>query len=55
MNMGKNKTLLGEIWEYIKIRKNYWMIPTVIALVLVGVLIIMSQSSAVMPFIYALF
>ena len=53
--MGKNKTMLGEILEYIKVRKNYWMLPTIIVLTLVGVLIVMSQSSAVMPFIYALF
>jgi len=53
--MGKNKSLLAEVLDYIKVSKNYWMLPTIIVLALVGILIVMSQSSAVMPFIYALF
>jgi membrane glycosyltransferase len=53
--MGKNKSLLGEVWAFLKVRKAWWLAPIIIMLILVGLLIIFSQSSAVSPFIYALF
>lgn len=53
--MGNNKTLLGEMWGFLKERKAWWLAPIIIMLVLVAVLIIFSQSSAISPFIYALF
>ena len=53
--MSKNKSLLGEIWDFLKVRKAWWLAPIIMMLVLAAVLIIVSQSSAVSPFIYALF
>lgn len=53
--MPKNKPLLREIWDFLKVRKAWWLAPIIIMLILVGVLIILSQSSALSPFIYALF
>jgi len=53
--MSNNKSLLGELWDFLKVRKAWWLAPIVIMLVLVGVLIIFGQSSALSPFIYALF
>lgn len=53
--MVKNKSLLGEIWDFLRVRKAWWLAPIIIMLVLVGILIIFSQSSVVSPFIYALF
>ena len=44
-----------EFWEFLKIRKKYWLLPIIIVLVLFGGLIILSQGSAVAPFIYAIF
>lgn len=49
-----NKGLFREIWDYMKIRKKWWLLPTIILLLLIGVLIVLSQSSALSPFIYAL-
>ena len=49
-----NKNLLGELWNYLKIRKKWWLLPIIILLVLVGALVIFGQSSALSPFIYAL-
>ena len=46
---------LKEFWEFLKIRKKYWLIPIIIVLVLFGGLIIFSQGSAVAPFIYTIF
>jgi len=50
-----NKSLLGELLDFLNERKAWWLAPLLIMLVLVGVLIIFAQSSAVSPFIYALF
>ena len=46
---------IREFWEFLKVRKKFWLLPILIFLVLFGGLIILSQGSAVAPFIYALF
>ncbi|MFC1516555.1 DUF5989 family protein [Thermodesulfobacteriota bacterium] len=48
-------SILKEFWEFLKVRKKYWLMPIVLVLVLLGALIIFSEGSAVAPFIYALF
>lgn len=53
--MGENRSLLGEIFSFLKARKAWWLIPIITMLVIVGVLIIFAQSSAVSSSIYALF
>lgn len=53
--MKKNKSLIGELWDFLKVRKAWWLAPIIIMLILVGILIVFSQSSALSPFIYALF
>jgi hypothetical protein len=52
--MGK-LTLLKELWEFLRIRKKWWLAPILIILLLLGLLIFFAQSSAVAPFIYTLF
>lgn len=44
-----------EFWAFLRIRKRYWLAPIVIVLVLLSVLIVAAQGSALAPFIYALF
>jgi hypothetical protein len=46
---------LIEFWEFLKVRKKYWLLPILLVLVLFGGLIILSQGSAVAPFIYTIF
>ena len=48
-------SFLKEIWEYIIVRKKYWLFPILFALVLTGALIILGQGSAVAPFVYTIF
>ena len=48
-------SFIKELWDYIRIRKKYWLIPIIIVLVLFGGLIILSQGSVVAPFIYTIF
>jgi len=51
----ENQSVIIEFWEFLKVRKRYWLLPIVIVLFLFGALIVFTESSAVAPFIYALF
>ena len=44
-----------EFWDFLRVRKKYWLIPIFFVLVLFGALIILSQGSAIAPFIYTIF
>ncbi len=46
---------LAEFWNFLRVRKKFWLLPMVIMLALFGGLIILAQGSAVAPFIYTLF
>ena len=46
---------IKEFWEFLRERKKYWLLPIIIVLVLFGGLIILSQGSAIAPFIYTIF
>jgi hypothetical protein len=52
--MSKARVLV-ELWEFLQHEKKYWLTPIVLVLVLFGLLIVFSQSSALAPFIYTLF
>tara|TARA_B100002019_G_C21194313_1_gene560537 strand:+ start:911 stop:1063 length:153 start_codon:yes stop_codon:yes gene_type:complete len=46
---------LKEFWEFLRARKKYWLLPIIIVLALFGILIVLSQGTAVAPFIYTIF
>ena len=48
-------SFLLEFLEFLKVRKKYWLLPILLVLVLFGVLIVLSQGSAIAPFIYTIF
>ena len=48
-------SFLAEFWVFMRSRKKYWLVPTVLMLLVFGGLIILAQGSAVAPFIYTLF
>ena len=50
-----NMSFLKEFWEFLKVRKKYWLFPILLVLLIFGGLIILSQGSAVAPFIYTFF
>ena len=52
--MGKLR-FFGVLWDFLKIRKKFWLAPIIILLLLLGALIIFTESSALAPFIYTLF
>ena len=47
--------LIKDLWQLMKIRKKFWLAPIIFLLLLLGMLIVLSQGSAVAPFIYTLF
>ena len=46
---------LAEFWAFMRIRKKFWLLPVVAVLLLLGGLIVLTQGSALAPFIYTLF
>ena len=44
-----------EFWEFLKVRKKYWLLPIIIVLAVLGGLIVLTQGTAVAPFIYTIF
>ena len=48
-------SILKEFWEFLKVRKKWWLLPIVVMLLLLGLLILFTESSAIAPFIYTLF
>ena len=48
-------SFLSELWNYIRVRKKYWLIPILISLLIAGGLLVLTQGSAVAPFIYTIF
>ena len=48
-------SFIKELWNFMRVRKKFWMLPILLVLSLFGGLIVMSQGSAVAPFIYTLF
>ncbi|MBL7155969.1 MAG: hypothetical protein ISS90_02385 [Candidatus Omnitrophica bacterium] len=44
-----------ELWGFLRTRKKWWLLPIIIALLLLGLLIMFTESSAIAPFIYTLF
>jgi len=45
----------NEFWSFLKVRKKWWLAPIIILCVLLGILIVLTQGSALAPFIYTIF
>jgi len=48
-------SFIKEFWNFIRIRKKFWLLPIMLTMALFGGLLVLSQGSAVAPFIYTLF
>jgi hypothetical protein len=48
-------SIFGELWSFMKVRKKWWLGPIVATMLLLSALIVLTEGSAVAPFIYALF
>jgi hypothetical protein len=45
----------GELWAFMRQRKKFWLFPIILVLLLLGTLLVLTEGSAVAPFIYTLF
>lgn len=50
-----NSGLARELWQFMKVRKKFWLAPIFLVLFLVGALLVFAQGSALAPFIYTIF
>ena len=48
-------SFLAELWSFMRARKKFWLLPIIVMALLLGVLVVLTQGSAVAPFIYTLF
>ena len=48
-------SFVAELWEFLKIRKKFWLLPILFMMVILGGLIVLTQGSAIAPFIYTVF
>jgi hypothetical protein len=48
-------SIFRELWDFMRVRKKWWLAPILLTMVLLSALIVLTQGSAVAPFIYALF
>ena len=48
-------SILIEFWQFLRVRKKWWLTPIIVFLILLGALIVLTQGTAIAPFIYPLF
>ena len=48
-------SFFNELWEFLRERKKFWLLPIILILLLMSGLIVLTQGSAVAPFVYTLF
>jgi len=48
-------SFIGELWEFLRERKKFWLLPIIIMMVFLGALLVLAQGSAVAPFLYTIF
>lgn len=48
-------SFITELWKFLRVRKKFWMLPILVMMVLLGGLLVLTQGSAVAPFIYTVF
>ena len=48
-------SFIAELWQFMRVRKKYWLLPIVLMMALFGGLVVLTQGTAVAPFIYTVF
>ena len=48
-------SFLVELWTFMRVRKKFWLLPIIVMMVIFGGLVVLTQGSAVAPFIYTIF
>lgn len=53
--MNAKLSILGEFWSFLRVRKKWWLAPIIILLLTLGLILVLTEGSALAPFIYSLF
>lgn len=53
--MATRRGLLHELWDFVRVRKKWWLLPIILVMLTVGSLLVFAQGSVLAPFIYTLF
>ena len=53
--MPSKLSIIGELWDFMKVRKKWWLGPVIFIMLLMSLLIVLTEGSAVAPFLYTLF
>ena len=48
-------SFVAELWDFLKVRKKFWLLPILFMMVILGGLVVLTQGSAIAPFIYTIF
>jgi hypothetical protein len=48
-------TFLSELWQFLKVRKKFWLLPVILILLIFAAIIVLTAGTAIAPFIYTLF
>lgn len=48
-------SFVKELWEFMRVRKKFWLIPIILMLLLLGIILFLTEGSVIAPFIYTLF
>ena len=48
-------SFIAELWEFLRVRKKFWLLPILLMMLVLGGLLILAKGSAIAPFIYTLF
>jgi hypothetical protein len=48
-------SLIRELWQFMRVRKKFWLLPLIVLMLLVGGLLVFAQGSVLAPFIYTIF
>lgn len=54
-NIRSRLAIFGELWAFMRVRKKWWLGPIIAVLVLLGLVVVLTEGSALAPFIYTLF
>jgi hypothetical protein len=52
---GQDMDFVAELWRFMRVRKKFWLLPTLVMMVVFGGLVVLTKGSAIAPFIYTLF
>ena len=53
--MARRSGLMRELWQFMKVRKKWWLVPLILLMVVIGGLLVFAQGSVLAPFIYTIF